>query len=80
MREGFNRRSQFTPPAPPDQAVKQALIGSGYGDLRHLDVSNDDGLIRVAGRVRSYFMKQKAQTIAMSIAPTQLLQIEVVVQ
>jgi hypothetical protein len=80
MRERFNRRNQFTAAAPPEQAVKQALIGSGYGDLRHLDVFHNDGRIRVAGRVRSYFMKQKAQTIAMSVAPDQLLLNEVVVR
>jgi osmotically-inducible protein OsmY len=65
---------------PPDSVVKQALSRSGYGDLRRLDVASVDGRIRVAGRVHSYYMKQKAQTIAMSVMAVGELQNEVAVQ
>ncbi|REJ88781.1 MAG: hypothetical protein DWQ34_21175 [Planctomycetota bacterium] len=60
--------------------VKQALHESGDWELRTLDVFHVADGLRVAGRVRSYFVKQKAQTIAMSVAPNHPLLNEVVVQ
>lgn len=73
-------KRQQNPSLPVERAVKQALRGSGYDDLRSLDVSCVDGQIRIVGRVRSYFLKQKVQTIAMSVAKGRQLQNDVVVQ
>ena len=80
MRSTTTQQRESSSGLPPDLVVKQALSRSGYGDLRQLDVANVDGRIRVAGRVHSYYMKQKAQTIAMSVMADGQLQNEVVVQ
>ena len=65
---------------PLDDAVRHALQRSGYGELLDLDVSSRDGRVRLNGSVRSFFLKQKAQTLAMSVAGVERLENEVVVQ
>ena len=65
---------------PIETAVREALRCSGYHDLHSLEVVCVDGRIRVAGAVRTYYLKQKVQIIAMSVIPGLELQNEVVVQ
>jgi osmotically-inducible protein OsmY len=80
IRKDPARQHQTIHSLPVESAVKQALYRSGYDDLRSLDVICVDGQVRIVGRVRSYFLKQKVQMIAMSVAQGRELQNEVVVQ
>ncbi|REJ87713.1 MAG: BON domain-containing protein [Planctomycetota bacterium] len=68
------------PGATVDSAVREALRRSSYRDLHNLEVVRTDGRVCVAGRVPTYYLKQKAQTIAMSVMSNQELQNEVVVR
>jgi osmotically-inducible protein OsmY len=48
---------------PVSSRVERALQMSGYADLRGLRCDSEDGVITLRGRVRSFFLKQMAQTV-----------------
>lgn len=48
--------------------VTQRLEQSGYPELQDLEVSQAYGRILLLGRVRTYFLKQLAQSLALSIS------------
>jgi osmotically-inducible protein OsmY len=54
-----------------DQLIQERTLGllrsSGYGSLAKLDCQVADGVIVLAGRVPTFFLKQMAQTIVMRI-------------
>ena len=57
------------------QLVEQQLRRSGYGQLSSLDVSEfEPGCVRIEGSVRSYYMKQVAQEMAMSVPGVELVE------
>ena len=48
--------------------VRQALVGCGYDQLRRIRVSaTPTGRVRLDGRVGSFYLKQVAQTAALSV-------------
>lgn len=49
------------------EAVRRALDSTGYLELRNLDVKISDDFVQLDGRVRSYYMKQVAQSAAKSV-------------
>jgi osmotically-inducible protein OsmY len=49
------------------ERVGRALGATGYGPLRGIDVSVQVRLVIMAGRVPSYYLKQIAQTTALSV-------------
>jgi len=51
-----------------------ALRTSSYGPLRSIGVSVNAGVVRLAGQVPSYYMKQVAQETALGIPGTQQIQ------
>lgn len=63
-----------------DEAVRLALRRSGYGELLQLDVMAENGRVRLAGCLPSYYLKQKAQMLAMSVDGVRRLQNDVVVR
>jgi osmotically-inducible protein OsmY len=46
--------------------VRSALQNSGYSDLRTIDVKAAPGGVQLHGTVRSYYLKQIAQSLALS--------------
>jgi osmotically-inducible protein OsmY len=49
------------------ERVARALVGTGYGPLRGLEVTVHAQLVILGGRVPSYYMKQVAQTTALAV-------------
>lgn len=47
--------------------VTEALRATGYNQLRYLDVAVDGHEVWLRGRLPSYFLKQKAEFIVLSI-------------
>jgi osmotically-inducible protein OsmY len=50
------------------ERVERALRATGYPALRTIDVSVQRGLVVLQGRVPSYYLKQKAQAITLSLS------------
>ena len=53
--------------------VERALTETGYGQLRGIQVTVHAGLLILNGHVRSYYLKQLAQAIALSATGTDSL-------
>jgi osmotically-inducible protein OsmY len=49
------------------EQVRRALIGTGYGPLRCINVTVQARRVTLEGRVSSYYLKQLAQTTALAI-------------
>ena len=49
------------------ERVERALCATGYGPLRNIGVTVHARLVILAGRVPSYYLKQVAQTIALTV-------------
>lgn len=50
------------------EQVRQAIDRSGYGQLRRIRVTaTPSGRVRLEGRVSSFYLKQVAQTAALSV-------------
>lgn len=49
------------------ERVERALSATGYGPLRDLAVTVHAGLVVLGGRAPSYYLKQVAQTTALSV-------------
>lgn len=47
--------------------VSQRLHGTGHLRLRNVKVEEDAGRVTLKGRVPSYYLKQLAQTVAVSV-------------
>lgn len=60
-------------------AVRRVLRDSGYADLQRVAVSESSGSVRLHGVVRTFYVKQHAQTLAMSVNGVVRLENEVVV-
>ena len=52
------------------ERIERALHATGYGVLRDIKVSVSTRVVRLVGRVPTYFMKQIAQVTALSIPGT----------
>jgi osmotically-inducible protein OsmY len=50
------------------ERVEQALRASGYPPLRAVEAIVCGPVVTLQGQVRSYYMKQLAQTVAMGVA------------
>ena len=48
-------------------AISDALMQTGYGQLRRIELHCDGDSFTIAGRVPSYFLKQFAQTTVMGV-------------
>lgn len=56
------------------EEVTRSLLATGRPSLRGLEVLTSAGVVRLRGRVRSYYQKQMAQTAALNvIGPRQLV-------
>jgi osmotically-inducible protein OsmY len=64
---------------PLSDTVRSVLRDSGYGDLQGIAVSESSGSVRLDGVVRTFYVKQQAQTLAMSVDGVTRLENEVVV-
>jgi osmotically-inducible protein OsmY len=53
------------------ERVERALRATGYGPLRGIEVTVHARLVILAGRVPSYYLKQVAQTTALSVTGAQ---------
>jgi osmotically-inducible protein OsmY len=53
---------------PLTEGVARALCATGYPSLRAIEVSVCGGQVILRGRVRSYYMKQVAQTAALAVS------------
>lgn len=60
--------------------VKRALRASGYAPLAQVRVMVDRGQVFLAGDVPTYFMKQVAQTRALSVDGVKALSNDLVVE
>lgn len=60
-------------------AVRRVLRDSGHGELQRIAVSEASGSVRLDGVVRTFYVKQQAQTLAMSVDGVTRLENEVVV-
>lgn len=60
--------------------IRQALRTTGYHSLRLLRVETASGCVALSGRVSSYYLKQMAQSAAMSVAGARRVVNEVEVQ
>jgi osmotically-inducible protein OsmY len=49
------------------ERVERALRATGYGPLRSVDVTAHARLIILEGRIPSYYLKQIAQSIALTV-------------
>lgn len=49
------------------EAVEHALGHAGYPELQQIDVWDIGGCIELTGTVRTYYMKQLAQTAALAV-------------
>jgi len=52
------------------ERIRLALHATGYGALRAIEVSVNDRIVRLMGRVPSYHLKQVAQSTALAISGT----------
>lgn len=78
-----DRRPEGKPRAAGDALsiiVEAQLRRSGHYDLRQLEVDERDGHVHLSGRVRTYYAKQLAQTIALSVEGVSTVENEVVVE
>lgn len=50
------------------ERIERALHATGYETLRAIKVSVNARIVRLAGRVPSYYLKQMAQEAALSVA------------
>jgi osmotically-inducible protein OsmY len=50
------------------QAVQRALRSTGYLELRNLDIRISDESVEIFGRVRTYHLKQLAQSAATRVS------------
>ena len=53
---------------PIHQDLLEAFRNSGYHELRKLAIHSSDDGVRIEGNVRTYYLKQVAQTVAMAVA------------
>jgi len=60
--------------------VDRALRGADCPELRGLEFSIDDRCVTLSGRVRTYYLKQLAQTVAKSVSGVQSVKNEIVVE
>jgi osmotically-inducible protein OsmY len=49
------------------EQVERALCATGYGPLRGIEVTVQARLVKLRGRVPSYYLKQIAQTTALAV-------------
>jgi len=47
--------------------IAHALHATGYSELRNIEVSVDGPIVRIVGRVPSYYLKQIAQATALAV-------------
>lgn len=47
--------------------VAFALRRCGYSDLNGVEISSEKGIVRLHGRVPSYYLKQRAQVAALGV-------------
>jgi osmotically-inducible protein OsmY len=59
--------------------VRAALRDSGHWELQRVAVTARGGRVRLDGLVRTFYVKQQAQTVAMSVDGVSRLENEVVV-
>lgn len=63
--------TQRPTPSPEDlglaEQTTRALRATGYGPLRHIEVSVSEQVIHLRGQVPSYHLKQMAQEIALAV-------------
>jgi osmotically-inducible protein OsmY len=59
------------------EKVGRALDGAGYPSLRDLQVHAHNGYVTVRGRVPSYYLKQVAQSLAISVLGPNYAKIDV---
>lgn len=52
---------------PLSRCVKRSLEESGYPELRNLEVTQGHHQILLQGKVRTYFLKQLAQSLVLSL-------------
>jgi osmotically-inducible protein OsmY len=52
------------------ERIERALRATGYGSLRGLEVTVRAGYVTLGGRVPSYYLKQVAQTAALTVPGT----------
>jgi osmotically-inducible protein OsmY len=64
---------------PLEGEVRRALANSGYSPLFEVHVSARHGTICLEGRVPTYYLKQIAQTVALSVEGVESLDNELVV-
>lgn len=61
------------------QHVELRLRQSGYSELGNLEVSEGHGRVLLRGQVRTYFLKQLAQTLILSLPEVTALENQLVV-
>lgn len=61
------------------RAVELALGRAGYPELQQVEVCEVDGRIELTGTVRSYYLKQMAQTAALQVPGVEEVRNEIVV-
>lgn len=71
--------SHATPAKPVCDVVRSVLKDSGFVDLQRISVSESAGSVRLEGVVRTFYVKQQAQTLAMRVDGVTRLENEVVV-
>ena len=54
--------------SPIHQNIREAFHKSGYHELRNLAIHTSFDGVRIEGNVRTYYLKQVAQTVVMSVA------------
>ena len=60
--------------------VQRQLRRSGYMSLRSVRTAVDCGCVRLHGRVPSYYLKQLAQTVALSIEGVEKVENNLIVE
>lgn len=61
------------------ERVRRALQTPGYHQLRHIQVSAQDGTVILRGRVESYYLKQVAQAQVLAMQDVKSVQNKLVV-
>ena len=61
------------------ERVQCALRTTGYRELCNTDVTVQAGMVKLAGRVSSYFLKQLAQMAVQDVTGTQRIQNDLIV-
>jgi osmotically-inducible protein OsmY len=73
-KEALQETNKLLAQDPEDQClagrVERALHAAGYGPLRRIKVAVQARLVILAGRVASYYLKQIAQTVALTVPGT----------